>query len=140
MLTLWKPTHADPYRNLFDSVLDRAFDGNRHSGAFESMSPNVDIEDLEDKVVMYADLPGMGDEDIKITLEENTLSISGKREIERKGLMRSERRSGTFERRFYLGDQINQEGIEAKFDKGVLRLVLPKADKVLPKEIPIMVS
>lgn len=140
MLTLWKPAHTDPYRNLFDSVMDRAFDGSRRTVTFESMSPNVDIEDLEDKVMMYADLPGMGEEDIKITVEENTLSISGKREIERKDLTRSERRSGAFERRFYLGDQINQEGIEAKFDKGVLTVVLPKADKVLPKEIPIKVG
>jgi HSP20 family molecular chaperone IbpA len=92
--------------------------------------PRVDIYETEDAIAIVADVPGVDEESIDITLENRILSIRGYVEPEwpeNYSLAYAEYRVGDFERSFTLADTIDQGGIEATVNAGVLRLNLPKA-------------
>ena len=109
-----------------------------------TLTPSVDIREEEDHFLLQADLPGVAKEEIEVKVEENTLILSGKRELakeeERQGYHYSERRSGTFSRSFNLGDNVNPEGIEAAYRDGVLSVTLPKKPEAQPRQIPVAVN
>ena len=104
-------------------------------------APPVDIKSEETRYVMRADLPGVEPDDIEVTLEKGVLTIKGERkhedEEDRSGYHRVERSYGTFYRRFTVPDTVDSNEVSAKFDKGVLEIVIPKQAKVLPKKIEI---
>lgn len=104
-------------------------------------SPRVDVEETENAVVLHADMPGINKSNLKVELENNTLTIRGERRYEKEekseGQYRSERAFGTFQRTFSLSDRIKATEIKADYKDGVLTLTLPKAEEVKPKEIEI---
>lgn len=108
------------------------------------LRPSVDIEEHEDGYIVRAELPGMKQEDIKITLQENQLVIRGekRREAERKGsnYLRTELVYGTFERAFTLSQAVRGDKIEASYRDGVLEIHIPKAEESKAREIPIKAS
>lgn len=126
--------------------LDRLFD-QMWTGDFNSflrlretsISPRVDIEESDQAYVLYADLPGMVKDDIKITLEEGRLSIRGERKLDAddKNFRRSERAYGAFERSFVLPEWIDSDAIAAQYDNGVLKVTVPKSPKALAQKIKI---
>ena len=137
MLTLWRP-----FNDL--ATWGRAFDNSLRpvsSTRSQFFSPEVDIEELEDRYVLRADLPGMEEQDIDVQVHEGTLHLSGKREEsveqESEGGFYRERRYGSFARRFRLGSHVDAEKIEATYDKGVLSVVLPKKEEAKPRQIPV---
>ena len=92
--------------------------------------PRVDIYETEDGITVVADMPGVDEESIDITLEQNVLTINGyiePRRPEDYSLAYAEYRVGDYERRFTVSDQVDKEKIEATVRDGVLRLELPKA-------------
>ena len=93
------------------------------------ISPNVDIFEEGNEIVMNADLPGLKKEDIKIDLSENILTITGekkrKEKFEREDYYRYERAFGSFIRRFELPHDMDVEKIKANFEDGVLELRIP---------------
>ena len=96
--------------------------------------PSVDITESDKHYVLKADFPGIKKEDIHITLDNNTLTLNAERheESEQKEegrVVRRERRYGSYSRSFTLGDEIDEDGIEASYDNGVLKLTLPKSGK-----------
>jgi len=103
--------------------------------------PAVDVREEKNRFVIHADVPGVKPEDIEVHMEAGVLSISGKRQFEnaeeREGYKRVERVRGNFFRRFSLPDTANAEAITAKCNDGVLEVVIPKQDKVLPKRIKV---
>lgn len=103
--------------------------------------PRVDIHDDEDNVYVEADLPGMDKKDVKVKVENNRLSINGtrdqKKESKKKGFYRCERQCGSFERSIYLGDNVDSSKAKAEFDKGVLKVIVPKKESGKPKVIDI---
>ncbi len=104
-------------------------------------SPRADIVELRTKYKVMLDLPGLSEEEVEITIENNILSISGEEncnleESENSAFYR-ERYKGRFIRRFNLRNSIDQENIDADFSHGVLTLVLPKTGSDLPKIIRI---
>jgi HSP20 family protein len=103
--------------------------------------PAVDIEDETDKYVIKAELPGLKQEDIKITLNDGTLTFSGEKKAEHKekheGYHCYERYSGKFQRSFTLPTQIKGDKIKANFKNGILEIDVPKSEEVKPKEIEI---
>lgn len=103
--------------------------------------PAVDIKEEDKQFVISADIPGVDPKDIEITMEDGVLSIKGERseekEEEREGYKRIERARGTFYRRFSLPDSANPDKIEAKGKDGVLRIVIPKQEKVQPRRITV---
>jgi len=106
-------------------------------------SPAIDVYQTADDVVVESDLPGVKQEDVKITVTKDTLRVEGEIKDEAKegaSFLRRERRKGRFVRNLGLPVEINPDGATASFRDGVLVVVLPKAEEVKPKAIQINVS
>ena len=141
---------ADPFRNLFDLQrgINRLFDANfdvpREDVALQAWSPAVDVYEDENAYLIKVDLPEVSRDDVKVSLNENTLSISGERRVEneqkRENYHCVERSYGQFFRSFTLPPNINPEAINAQFKDGVLRLTLPKREEAKPKQIEVKVQ
>lgn len=107
------------------------------------MTPAVDVSEKEDRYIVKADLPGMKQEEIKVNLEDNVLTISGERKEEKeekdekKRYHYYERSYGSFARSFTLPNTVKTEEIKAKYEKGVLHIEIPKAEAKKPKEIKV---
>lgn len=106
--------------------------------------PAADLIENKDNFVVTAELPGIRKEDIKVTVQNNMLIISGekKRETENNGdtWHRVERSYGSFNRTFDLPALIDANKINAEFKDGILRVHLPKVEEAKPKEIAIGVK
>jgi HSP20 family protein len=111
---------------------------------FEEMTSSVDIFEEEDNVVVKAELPGMKKEDIEITLKDDVLTISGekKREekVEKKNYYKLERSYGSFTRTFRLPTQVQADKSKAKFENGVLEIIVPKTEEAKKKEKKISIE
>jgi len=107
-------------------------------------TPAVDIVENNDNYILRAELPGMSKDDVKITLENNLLTIRGekKNESEKKegNYHRVERSYGSFERSFTIPGTIKADNIDAQYKDGVLTLTLPKAEEAKPKLIDVKVK
>lgn len=102
--------------------------------------PQVDIYENKDSLFLVVDMPGVDEKSVNIELEKNILTITGRVEngrIKGAALTYSEYEIGDYERVFNLSDEIDREKIAATVRNGVLRLELPKAEKVKPKKIAI---
>jgi HSP20 family molecular chaperone IbpA len=102
--------------------------------------PRVDIYENKDSLYLLADMPGVDEKTVDIELEKNVLTITGRVEnghVKDAAMMYSEYEIGDYERVFTLSDQIDRDKIVATVKNGVLRLELPKAEKVKPKKIAI---
>jgi HSP20 family molecular chaperone IbpA len=103
-------------------------------------TPAVDITECEDDLVLIADMPGVDEKSVDITLEKDILTIYGRVEPEipeNHRLVSSEYGIGDYERSFTLSNEIDRERIEASVKNGVLRLTLPKAEKAKTRKIPV---
>jgi HSP20 family protein len=102
--------------------------------------PGVDILETQDEIVVLADMPGVDGKNVEIDLKDNQLTIRGRIDpvvSEKEVSLYSEFGWGDYLRSFTLSNLINQERITAKMDQGVLRLTLPKAEKLKPKKITV---
>ena len=102
--------------------------------------PRADIYETDEEIVVVADVPGVDENTVEITLESNVLTINGyvePEEPEGRSLSYAEYRVGDYQRAFSLSDQIDREGIEATVRDGVLRLHLPKVTEAKVKKIAI---
>lgn len=104
-------------------------------------APAVDIQELEDRYVIHADVPGVEPKDIEVHMENGILTIKGERQSEskeeREGYKRIERSRGTFFRRFSMPDIADANGISAKSRNGVLEITIPKQEKVQRRKIQV---
>lgn len=132
-----------------NSVLDEAFNAwpfqNQESGTLtSSWLPACDVFEDKDAVKIVAEVPGVRPEDVKISLENNLLSIRGekKQQAEEKNerVHRYERSYGTFERTFSLPSTVDPERIAANYEHGILTVSIPKAERARPREIPVKVA
>ncbi len=126
--------------NMFDRFSNFA---TTHKEKLErAWMPRIDTVENKDNYVIYAELPGLKKEDIKINVTENTLAIYGekKNDQENENLHYSERSFGKFERSFTLSSKIDSEKIKADYTNGVLSITLPKKEDVKPREIAISVG
>jgi HSP20 family protein len=109
---------------------------------FEEMTPSVDIFEEGHDVVLKAELPGMKKEDIEVKLTEDMITLSGEKKkeekIEKKNYHRLERSYGSFYRSFRLPDYVDVDHIEAKSEKGLLKITLPKRPELKPKKVKIL--
>ncbi|MFQ6606769.1 MAG: Hsp20/alpha crystallin family protein [Fidelibacterota bacterium] len=129
----------------FDRMLDEFFE-NSWFPTFNlaSWSPAVDIEEREKEYVLTADVPGLNKKDVKVTVRDGILTISGDRKDEKKeekgNYYYRERRIGSFCRSFRLPEGVNEDEIQAKFKNGILTVNLPKSETALPMEKEIKIS
>lgn len=103
-------------------------------------SPAVDIFENENAITLLADMPGVKAPDLKIDLRDNILTLTGRvitpGAAKESNVLR-EYRPGTFFRQFTLSEAIDQPKIDAQLTDGVLRLELPKIEKVRPRQITV---
>jgi HSP20 family protein len=120
-----------------DRMFERFFRGSSLApfgetwGAF---SPSVDVVETDDQIKVSAELPGLEDKDIEVSLDRGVLTISGEKSEEhreeRENYYRAERTYGSFRRAIPLPTEVNEDEIEAIFQNGVLTITMPKAEKV----------
>lgn len=103
-------------------------------------TPTVDIIETQDHIEVIADMPGVDENAVELTLEKNVLTIYGKVEAdipERHRLAVSEYGVGDYQRQFILSDEVDRERIEAQVRQGVLRIQLPKAAAAKTRKIAV---
>jgi HSP20 family protein len=103
-------------------------------------APEVDLYDREDAFVLLADMPGVDEKHVEVTLENDVLTLRGRadlHEVEGRTLLCGEYVAGDYERSFTLSNEIDRERITAQMRNGVLTLVLPKATRAVPRQITV---
>jgi HSP20 family protein len=117
------------------------FESPANGGVVRRWIPAMDLVEGEDSYVLRADLPGLGEGDVKVEYEDNVLTISGERKTEREerkgGYVRYERASGAFTRSLTLPAGVDADAIEANFANGVLEVSIPKPAARQPHRIAI---
>jgi len=138
----------DEVDSLFNMAFGRLADPKLENGhgtqMLEGWFPAVDVYDDKENLLVKAELPGLKKEDIHISLENGSLTVSGERKHEEKrhdaDVYRSERWVGRFHRSVTLPCRVDAEKIQATYNDGVLTVTLPKAEDAKPKQIPISVK
>lgn len=124
---------------LFDDDVFRPFRWT--SGAFEGPGLPLDVSTTPDELIVEASLPGIKPEDVEITVENGTLTITGKTADERRAeegsYLVQEIRRGAFSRSVTLPNGLEPDKASATFEHGVLTLRIPKAEQVKPRQIRI---
>lgn len=153
-LTKWNPFgELDELQNRLGSFFFNGFPnrmgflrrtGNGESLKLRDWSPLVDITEDDHEYLFKADLPEMKKEDVKVTVENGILSISGERRVEKeekkKKYHRIERAYGSFERTFMVPEDAEVAKMAAEFMDGVLKVHLPKSPTAKPKTIEVKVQ
>lgn len=110
----------------------------------QNFAPRFDVHETVSELVFRADLPGIKQENLEITLTANQLRIAGRREAakheENERSYLAEREYGAFERVFTLPESIDSEKLQATMTDGVLSVVVPKKPEAQPRQIPITVT
>lgn len=123
--------NSNPWLSLIDDFFKEDFD--RLPTQMSSWKPAVNVLENEDNFSLEVVAPGMKREDFKIKVEKGMLTISSEKEesSEEKGdnYLRREYRHGSFSRSFTLPENVEMDGINAKYEDGVLRIVMPKNEE-----------
>lgn len=146
---------ADPFmalhrevNRLFDDVF-RGFD-QFGMGCLPSLAasrsnwgwPNVEVSETDKEIRVTAELPGLEEKDVEITLDDDVLTLRGEKrsENEDKNRQFSERFYGQFERRIALGTGVQDDKVEARFKSGVLTIIMPKTEQAQSKARRIAIN
>eukprot|EP01093_Parvamoeba_rugata_P000908 TRINITY_DN1111_c0_g4_i1.p1 TRINITY_DN1111_c0_g4~~TRINITY_DN1111_c0_g4_i1.p1 ORF type:complete len:168 (-),score=35.98 TRINITY_DN1111_c0_g4_i1:994-1497(-) len=149
------PTYGDPFSLIsrdFDRMIGSIF-GDRvtASQAFADdkeaaktlLNPRIDVHETDDHIELSAELPGVEQDDVDVSVLEGVLTITGEKKSTREsneGARVIERSYGSFKRSFRLNDTIDVDNITASFKNGVLVLTLPKVAEQKPEPRKITVS
>jgi HSP20 family protein len=143
-------TRFEPYRE-FTTLQDRlnrlfrdSFGDSQDSLTTSRFSPAVDVYEDEHNVTLKLEVPGVDEKDLDIRVENNTLTVHGERKFEKEekeeNFRRVERQYGSFTRSFTLPQTVDSEKVSAHYDKGVLKISLPKKAEAKPKQIKVNVA
>lgn len=145
-LTRWNPS-GDLLRDRFNRLFEQSFNdflaplSNTEGVSTRPWMPPVDIRETQDELIFVAELPGLSKENVNITLENNVLTISGERQLEknvdRESYHRVERAYGSFARAFTLPSNVKSDKVNASFRDGLLQVVVPKQEEAKPRKIAI---
>jgi HSP20 family protein len=110
----------------------------------EEWWPTVDMSETKDSFIVKAELPGLDAKDVEVSISGDVLTIKGEKQKEEEEKdehhYRAERYYGSFQRSFQLPTSIKADKIEAAFDKGVLKVTLPKVEEAKQKKIEVKVK
>ena len=148
LLTRWDPRQdIQEFENRLSSWMGRGpitKDLGKESMRVMEWAPLVDITEDDKEYLIKADLPEIKKEDVKITVQDGVLSLSGERKYEKeekgKKYHRVERSYGSFERNFTVPADAEEGKVSAQFKDGVLMVHLPKGEIAKPKRLEIKVS
>ena len=118
-------------------------DGTERTRDYRCYTPQADIYEVDENIIVVLDFPGINENAIDVTLEKNILTVKGLAQVEvfdNYSLVFTEYEPGDYERSFRITDAIDREKIEANFNNGVLRLVLPRAEQAKTKKITVKVG
>ncbi|HEY7636388.1 MAG TPA: Hsp20/alpha crystallin family protein [Gemmatimonadales bacterium] len=127
-------------------LLDEAFTGVPYGGEQGSAITSAwyaptDVSEDTNSLQITMEVPGVRPSDVKISLENNLLTVRGEKRQEseerNERVHRYERSYGTFERSFALPNTVDPENISAKYENGILRISIPKSERARPREIPV---
>ena len=132
----------EPLRELetIQDKIQRYFDDFSNFGLSfsDSFNPRIDVAEDKNNITVTAEIPGVKKENIKITLQDNILTIEGEKKNESeqkdKNFYRSERMFGSFKRSFTLPVEVDSENVEAKFENGMLHVQLKKIEPKIKNE------
>ena len=114
------------------------------NGLSAAWSPVVDIEETDTAYLIRAELPGVDKAQVKVTVEDGVLTLTGERDLERKvegkTFHRVERSHGTFERSFTLPETADANAVKASYTDGVLNISVSKREEALAKSIEVRVE
>ncbi len=136
-LALFKRDHLKHFEDVLNDNVSPFF------SSLVAPSFKVDIAEDVKAIFIEADMPGIKKEDIKVSMEDDVLSISAERtqseEEKKKGFHRIERSWGSFYRSFTVGENVAADKIEATYENGVLKIMVPKIEPQVKtgKEIPV---
>jgi HSP20 family protein len=142
----------DPFREFstLQDRMNRLFresygpEGRDESLTTSQFAPPVDVYEDEHNVVLKVEVPGIDEKDIDVRVENNVLTVHGERKVEKEekeeNFRRIERQYGSFTRTFTLPSTVDAESIQADYDKGILKIVLPKKAEAKPKSIKVNVG
>jgi len=145
-------TRYDPFREFvtLQNRVNRLFgnprgpEGQDEALTSTAFAPPVDIYEDEHSVTLKIDVPGIDEKDINVHVENNTLTVHGERKFEKEekeeNYRRVERQYGSFTRTFTLPNTVDQENVQADYDKGVLKVRLAKKAEAKPKQIKVNVG
>jgi HSP20 family protein len=147
------PRYSDPFSALraeMDSLFDSFMGGlpgfprmfGATGGGF-ALTPHMDVKETDKEIVVEAELPGIDEKDVSLSLQDGVLTIRGEkkheRDEEKENYRITERRYGSFQRSVQLPDTVDEDKVEATFNNGVLKVSLPKRPEAIGKQraIPI---
>jgi len=138
------PDYPNRLGRLLGHMLESPLQRDENSSLFGHWMPPVDAIEERDTIRLVAELPGVKPEDVKISLENNVLTLRGekKKEEERQDdkAYRFERTYGMFERSFTLPVTVDANKIVAKFESGLLTVLLPKVEAAKPRQITVTIE
>lgn len=156
-LMRWNPFRSstwDPFKDLeefeqrlattFGRVMPKKNGDESEAIATADWAPLVDITEDDKEYLVKAELPGLKKEEVKVTVEDGVMTISGERKVEKeektKKYHRVERAYGKFERSFTLPDKADGSKVNAEFKDGMLQVHLPKTEKPASKALEVKIS
>jgi HSP20 family protein len=147
LLTRWDPfrefvTIQDRMNRLFrDSY---GTEGRQEDLTTTTFAPAVDVYEDEHNITLKIEVPGIDEKDIDVRIENHTLTVHGERKFEKEekeeNFRRVERQYGSFTRTFTLPQTVDTENVSATYDKGVLKITLPKKAEAKPKQIKVNIG
>jgi HSP20 family protein len=148
LLSNWQPFRdLAPLQERMNRIFDDFFtQAGAPSGDFQlsSFAPATDVFEDDEHVKLSLEIPGISEKDLNITLEGNTLTVSGERKLQNEDKQekfhRIERFYGTFSRSFALPNTIDPNSIQAHYENGVLYLQMAKRAEAKPKQIKVAVG
>ncbi len=146
-LTRWEPLREmEEFQNRLSTLLGRPLrrTNGREEITLPEWTPLADITEDDKEYLIKAELPEMKREDVKVTVENRVLTITGERKVEqeqkKKKYHRVERGYGTFMRSFTLPDDADFNKVNAEFKNGLLTVHVPKSEHAKPKQIEVKVA
>lgn len=129
-----------PIAQLLNAALDTTPSAPRAGGSYD-LVPRTNVLEGEQDYRIVTDLPGVRNEDLDISLEDDVLTIKAERNLEVPEGYNPRRRElhtkATFRRSFTLGHEVDTENIGARLDSGILTITLPKSEKAVPRRIQV---
>jgi HSP20 family protein len=143
-LAAW-PSDLFGIQREMNKMFDGVFRGiGNEDYTFSSWTPAVDIAEHDDEYLVKVELPGVNKDEVKLTLENNILTIRGEKkqekETKKENYHRVERNYGAFQRSFTLPAAVKSDKIDASYKDGILTVSLPKAEEAKPKQIEVKVK
>jgi len=133
-----------PSESTLSPFFDDFFASDLTARRSSELAPRCDILERENDYAIYAEIPGVPKDQVKVQYENGLLTLSGEKKIHEKHdgerFYKLERTCGSFSRSFRIGDEIDLEKINAKYDDGVLALFLPKTVKAKGQAIDVQVK